>query len=76
MAKPSEKLAESLEELHALQARGKVAIKSSDLARTHRERLIKNGFLQEVMKGWYIPTRPDDKVGRARRGMHHSGTSA
>ncbi len=65
MAKPSEKLAESLEELHTLQMRGKVAIKSGDLARTHRERLIKNGFLQEVMKGWYIPTRPDDKAGES-----------
>jgi len=65
MAKPSEKLAESLEELHVLQTHGKVAIKSGDLARTHRERLIKNGFLQEVMKGWYIPTRPDDKVGES-----------
>lgn len=65
MAKPSEKLAESLEELHALQTHGKVAIKSGDLARTHRERLIKNGFLQEVMKGWYIPTRPDDNAGES-----------
>jgi len=65
MAKPSEKLAESLEELHALQMRGKVAIKSGDLGRTHRERLIKNGFLQEVMKGWYIPIRPDDKAGES-----------
>src|SRR5690606_1535362 len=39
------------------------AIRSSDLTRTHRERLIKSGFLDEVMKGWYIPTRQDQNAG-------------
>jgi hypothetical protein len=63
MAKPSEKLAESLEVLHVLQERGVVAIRSGDLTRIHRERLRDNGFLQEVMKGWYIPARPDEAVG-------------
>lgn len=65
MAKPSEKLAESLEVLHTLQERGVIAIRSSDLTRTHRERLCQNGFLQEVMKGWYIPTRPDETAGES-----------
>jgi len=65
MAKPSEKLAESLEALHALQTRGVVAIRSGDLSRTHRERLIKNGFLQEVIKGWYIPARQDETAGES-----------
>lgn len=65
MAKPSEKLAESLEALHELQARGTVAIRSADLSRTHRERLIRNGFLQEVIKGWYVPTRPDETAGES-----------
>lgn len=55
MATPQEKLAESLEALQTLQGQGRVAIRSRDLSRTHRERLVKNGFLQEVMKGWYIP---------------------
>lgn len=63
MAKPSEKLAESLEVLHQLQKRGVVAIRSGDLTRIHRERLCQNGFLQEVMKGWYIPARPDENAG-------------
>lgn len=64
MASPSEKLAESLEALHKLQgANGAAAIRSLDLTRTHRERLLKNGFLQEVMKGWYIPSRPDERAG-------------
>jgi fido (protein-threonine AMPylation protein) len=66
MATPSEKLAESLEVLHKLQnANGAAAIRARDLTRTHRERLLKNGFLQEVMKGWYIPSRPDDGEGES-----------
>src|SRR5712691_1316769 len=63
MASPKEKLAESLEPLHKLQEQGVVAIRSGDLSRTHRERLVKNGFLQEVIKGWYIPSRPDEVPG-------------
>lgn len=65
MASPHEKLAESLKVLKALQKRGVVAVRSADLTRTHRERLIKNGFLQEVMKGWYIPARPDGAAGES-----------
>ena len=65
MAKPSEKLAESLEVLHTLQEHGVIAIRSSDLTRTHRERLSQNGFLQEVIKGWYIPARPDETTGES-----------
>jgi len=62
MASPHEKLAESLEVLRALQERGVVAVRSNDLTRTHRERLVKNGFLQGIMKGWYIPAHPEDDV--------------
>ena len=65
MATPSEKLVNSLEALHELQENGNVAIRSLDLSRTHRERLIKNGFLEEVMKGWYIPSRPDETTGES-----------
>jgi len=65
MSKPSEKLAESLEALHVLQKHGVVAIRSGDLTRTHRERLLKNGFLQEVIKGWYMATRPDETTGES-----------
>jgi hypothetical protein len=62
MAAPHEKLAESLEVLRRMQARGIAAVRSGDLTRTHREHLIKNGFLQEVMKGWYIPAFPDEVI--------------
>lgn len=63
MTTPRQKLAESLEVLHKLQGKGDVAIRSADLRRTDRERLVESGFLQEVMKGWYIPSRPDEAPG-------------
>ncbi|MAT94119.1 MAG: cell filamentation protein Fic [Halioglobus sp.] len=65
MATPSEKLADSLEVLKELQDQGTVAIRSRDLSRTHRERLAKSGFLQEVIKGWYSPSRPDEQAGES-----------
>ena len=65
MAAPPQKLARSLEALKSLQDRGVVAIRSSDLERIDRERLVKNGFLQPVMKGWYIPARPDAVAGES-----------
>jgi fido (protein-threonine AMPylation protein) len=66
VAKPSEKLAQSLELLRELQAGGgAAAIRARDLTRTHRERLLVNGFLQEVIKGWYVQSRPDDGKGES-----------
>lgn len=65
MTSPSEKLADSLEALRKLQESGTIAIQAKDLSRTHRERLLKNGFLQEVMKGWYIPLRQDEIAGES-----------
>jgi hypothetical protein len=76
MATPQEKLAESLDALRELQDRGIVAIRAADLSRAHRERLLKNSFLQEVMKGWYIAARPDDGAVKAQPGMPHSGLFA
>jgi hypothetical protein len=63
MAHPAEKLASSLEALVKIQARGRVCVRSRELSRTDRERLVRNGFLREVMKGWYIVARPDEPVG-------------
>src|ERR687892_2485612 len=65
MATPQEKLAASLDALRKLQDRGVVAIRAADLSRAHRERLLKNGFLHEVMKGWYIAARPDGAAGES-----------
>ncbi len=66
MASPSENLAKSLESLRKRQGNpGTAAIRSRDLSRTDRERLLKNGFLKEVIKGWYVPARPDETRGES-----------
>ena len=54
MATPHEKLAASLAQLEKLQKGGRQVFRSRELTRVHRERLLKNGFLREVMKGWLI----------------------
>jgi hypothetical protein len=59
---PNEKLAESLDALKALQVGGRV-FRSDDFSRVHRERLVENGFLQEVMKGWLISSSPSARPG-------------
>ena len=59
MAAPSEKLAASLTLLEELQKGGRRVFRSQELTRVHRERLIRNGFLREVMKGWLISSSPD-----------------
>ena len=64
MATPSEKLAQSLDLLKALQSgKGIAVIKADELARTHRDRLLESGFIKEVLKGWYISSRPDERPG-------------
>lgn len=64
MAPIQEKLADSLQELQKLQkGNSHTIIKSSELTRVHLVRLVSNGFLQEVMKGWYISSRPDSTPG-------------
>jgi len=61
MPSPNEKLAQSLEVLRALEPAR--AIPAKALTRVHRERLRDAGFLGEVVKGWYIQTRPNEGVG-------------
>jgi len=65
MPTPQDKLSESLAVLKRLQDEGIVAIHTKSMTRTHRERLIKNGFIQEVMKGWYVPARPEEPAGES-----------
>ena len=63
MPTPNEKLAESLDALSALQQEGRRVFRSEDLSRVNRERLLTNGFLQEVMKGWLISSSPSARDG-------------
>ena len=64
MPKPNEKLAESLAALQELQKGGRRVFRSRELSRTHRERLLRNGFLREVMKGWLMSSSPSARDGR------------
>jgi hypothetical protein len=65
MPAPQDKLAESLAVLKKLQDQGIVAIQTKNMTRTHRERLVKNGFIKEVVDGhdklsqkWSFKTEP------------------
>ena len=63
MATPNEKLAASLSVLQQLQKDGRRVFESSELSRVHRDRLLKNGFLLAVMKGWLISSSPGAQAG-------------
>ena len=63
MADPNIKLAESLEILRKEQQKSGKAIKTNQISRTHRERLVKNKFLTKVTKEWYIINNPNQKDG-------------
>lgn len=63
MALPNELLAKSLAVLAKLQQDGKRALQGADLPRMDRQRLQRAGFIQEVVRGWYLPSRPDELAG-------------
>ncbi len=64
MATPQEKLAQALEALQKLQQDNDVVIiNTDDLLAPHRKLLRANGFIKEVIKGWYISTRPEERDG-------------
>ena len=42
-----------------------VSVLTQPLSRLDRERLVEAGFLKEVMRGWYIPARPDEPAGES-----------
>ena len=66
MPAPNEKLASSLEELGRVLGDRRV-IRSAELSRTHRDRLVRNGFLQRATKGWYFPADPEARQGDSTR---------
>jgi fido (protein-threonine AMPylation protein) len=63
MPKPNQQLAESLAALQEIQKGGRHVFRSRELSRTHRERLLRNGFLREVMKGWLMSSSPSARQG-------------
>lgn len=62
MASPSERLASALKKIKVLHGKSMV-IAASELAETDRARLLKAGYLQPVIRGWYLTTRPDEAAG-------------
>lgn len=54
------RLARGLERLKALQDAGQHVFRSRDFDRRLREALVDAGFLRMVVKGWYMPARPDE----------------
>ena len=63
MAKPHEKLAESLKVLKSLQDHNRHIFRSNEFTRVHRERLVQNGFLKEIVKGWFMSSHPSEADG-------------
>lgn len=61
MATENEKLAASLSALREAQQKGATILRgTTQISRTHLLRLLQNGWLQEVAKGWYIFSRPNE----------------
>jgi Fic family protein len=66
LATPHEKLADSLQVLKALQDQHIAVFQTSvlpTLTRVHQERLVRAGFLKQVIRGWYLPNNPEDGDG-------------
>jgi fido (protein-threonine AMPylation protein) len=63
MATLHQKLATSLEKLRKLQAGGRHVFRSNEFPRIDRERLLAQGFLREVIKGWLISISPGTAPG-------------
>ncbi|SAL87009.1 filamentation induced by cAMP protein Fic [Caballeronia choica] len=66
MAASNEKLAASLKILKELQDHGSRVFRPSampSLTRIHRERLVRAGFLKQVIQGWYLANNPADADG-------------
>src|SRR5260370_10614958 len=61
----NENLAESLAEVEKLQAGGRRVFRSQELSRVHRERLLRAGFLQQVVRGWLISYSPRTATGES-----------
>lgn len=60
MATISEKMADSLGVLKKIQDGNRCVVLqgTTEIGRTHLKRLLSSGWLQEVMRGWYIMAKP------------------
>src|SRR4051812_3054794 len=69
MATPSEKLADALGRMQAVQSDG--IVRSSQLGSTYLERLTKAGFLNEIIRGWYYVVNPAIALGSTAWYSHY-----
>jgi len=58
MPTPQQNLAAALKELQKLQKDGRNVFNSTEFPRLTRERLVRQGFLQPVVRGWLISSKP------------------
>ena len=58
MVAPHQKLAESLRVLADLQGENRRIFRAEEMRRDHRERLVRNGFLQPIIQGWLMLGNP------------------
>jgi hypothetical protein len=63
VTQPQEKLAQALKALQVLQQEGRRVFRSNELSRTHRELLLRQGFLLSVLRGWFVSSSPATKPG-------------
>jgi len=63
MASANERLAESLRVLKEYQEKNHFSVIRGQeaLGVTHTKRLLDNGYLQPIIKGWYMPSLPGDE---------------
>lgn len=57
------RLAAGLEALHALQQQGVSVFSTNELSRVEREALLRAGYIQPVIQGWYMSANPSAKAG-------------
>ena len=57
------RLTQALKSFKALQDKGHHVLRSGELERTDREALLRAGYLRPIIKGWYMPSRPDESDG-------------
>jgi hypothetical protein len=57
------RLAQALKSFKSLQDKGRHVLRSSELERADREALLRVGYLRPIIKGWYMPSRPDEGDG-------------
>ena len=63
MGKHPSKLADALSALRRLQCGGRGVFRSGEFSRLHRERLVRQGYLRPVLRGWLLSTSPSAEPG-------------